>query len=302
MIRASIDLGTNTCLLLIVDWDPKASRVTRVLGDFTQIVRLGEGVDQTRRFHPAAMERTLTCLRQYAEDIRKHGGDVREAVCVATSQARDAQDGKAFLERIQRELGFQFRILTGDQEAQATFLGAQPVGLRPEAYAVIDIGGGSTELIAQKGGKSLDLGCVRYTERYLKSDPVTDEEFWACQEATDQMLEASKAWRGALSKETQLVAVAGTAVTLASWFLGLEKYDESQIHGLVVKRSEIHRLVEELKWRTLEERRQLTGVEPKRADVLLSGALILWRTMELLDFPQCQISTRGLRYGVLSLF
>ncbi len=295
MLRSSIDLGTNTCLLLIAE-----SPELKTIQDHSTIVRLGEGVDQTKSLAPQAMERTLLCLKKYGALVREAGLDPRETACVATSQARDARNGEEFFERVEKETGFRFRVISGDEEARLTFLGALGSGMNPDECAVIDIGGGSTELISSKGGQSVDLGSVRFTERYLKSDPVTDDEFWACQQAIDEGLESLSAWRGTLPSTVKLVAVAGTATTLAAWYLGLEKFDAARIDAAVLSRGDIHRLVEELKWRTVEERCKLPGMERGRADVLLAGALILWRAMERLDFAEVRSSTRGLRYGVIT--
>lgn len=297
MLRSSIDLGTNTCLLLIAECE--GHDIRRTVGDYSTVVRLGQGVDQNRAFHPDAMERTLKCLRSYAERVRAAGSSPQETIAVATSQARDSKNGAEFFAKIERETGFRFRIISGDDEARLTFLGGLLPGMDPVRSAVIDIGGGSTEIISQIGGKSVDVGSVRFTERYLKSNPVTDQEFWACQESIDQGLRALVDWRKKLSPGTELVGVAGTATTLAAWFLGLESFDAKRIDEVTLTRGDVHRMVEELKYRTIEERRRLPGVEQGRADVLLAGALILWRAMELLHFADCRISTRGLRYGVL---
>jgi exopolyphosphatase/guanosine-5'-triphosphate,3'-diphosphate pyrophosphatase len=183
---------------------------------------------------------------------------------------------------------------------------------------VVDLGGGSTEFMAKGGGKSpgespgespgkspekspgisIDMGSVRFTERFLKSDPVTDAEFWSCQEKIDELLTELEEWRGAL-RDPELVAVAGTATTLAAWHLGLEKFDPQAINQVELTRGDLHRMVEELKWRKASERAKLPGMEAGRADVILAGAMILWRTLERLDFQSCRVSTRGLRYGVL---
>jgi exopolyphosphatase/guanosine-5'-triphosphate,3'-diphosphate pyrophosphatase len=301
MLRSSIDLGTNTCLLLIADWDSSRGQVTRVEGDWSTIVRLGQGVDQNRTIAPEAAERTLSCLRDYAEHVRKAGLDPRETVAVATSQARDSRNGPEFFATVEKEKGFRFRTISGDEEARLTFRGGLLPGMDPARSAVIDIGGGSTEYMAAVGGQSLDIGSVRFTERFLKSDPVTDAEFWAAQDAIDSELAKLVKWRKSLPGGTELVAVAGTATTLAAWQIGLEKFDAAKLDQVTLTRGDIHRMVEELKWRTVEERRRLTGIEAGRADVLLAGALILWRSAEVLSFPGVRVSTRGLRYGVLSL-
>ncbi len=294
MIRSSIDLGTNTCLLLVV-----RDSTDDVVADISTIVRLGQGVDKTGRLHPEAIERTLGCLRDYAARLRELGGRPEETVCVSTASARDAANGAEFFERVRRETGFGFKVISGDEEARLTFQGALLPGMKPETSAVIDIGGGSTELIAPGGGRSLQLGSVRFTERFLKSDPVTDDEFWACQDEIDRMLGEMRPWRAKLPGGTQLVAVAGTATTLAAWHLGLPRFDARAIDELTLTRGDVHRMVEELKWRTVEERRGLPSMEAKRADVILAGALILWRALEVLGFDSVRVSTRGLRFGAL---
>jgi exopolyphosphatase/guanosine-5'-triphosphate,3'-diphosphate pyrophosphatase len=248
------------------------------------------------------MERTFDCLKEYAQTVKSLGVAPSEVVCVATSQARDAQNSQEFFEKIKNELGFSFRVISGEEEARCTFLGALPSGMDSKTAAVIDIGGGSTEMIALQDRVSIDLGSVRYTERFLKSNPVTDNEFWACQDAIDQALAGFEGWRKKQPQSGPLVAVAGTATTLAAWHLGLAQFDAQKVDSTILTRGDLHRMVEELKWRTVEERIQLPAMEPLRADVILAGALILWRALELLGYPSCQISTRGLRYGILSEF
>lgn len=295
MIRASIDLGTNTCLLIVAEVDAKLRRVGRVLHDESRIVRLGEGVDRARRLKPEAMERTLSALKDYAKRLESLGGDPSQAVCVATSSSRDSANGAEFYERVTRETGFRFRVISGADEARLTFIGGLLPGMDPARSAVIDIGGGSTEVIDSSGGMSLDVGSVRFTERYLKSDPVKDSEFWECRDQIDQALRTLTPDRPGL----ELVAVAGTATTLAQLQLKLPHFDASAIDGCELTRGDLHRMVEELKWRSVAERRAMVGMEPERADVMLAGALILWRAHEVLGFGSCRVSTRGLRYGAL---
>lgn len=298
-LHSSIDLGTNTCLLLIGECDEKG-RVVRVIHDEARVVRLGQGVDQNRTLHPDAMNRVLSCLRDYSVAVKKHGLDPSKTVAVATSQARDSKNGPEFFSQVERETGFKFEVISGDDEARYTFLGGLLPSHDPSKSAVIDIGGGSTEIISRSGGKSLDIGSVRFTERYLKTDPVTDAEFWACEKAIDAELATLKSWRDSEPEDLVLIGVAGTVTTLAAYHLRLEKFDARAIDGLELIRGDIHRMVEELKFRTAKEREALPGVEAGRADVLLAGALILWRTMETLRFEKLSVSTRGLRYGVLA--
>ena len=301
MIRMTLDLGTNTCLMLVAEVNLQTHRVEKVLHDESRIVRLGQGVDQNRKFHPEAMKRTLSALSEYSILAKSLGQNPAQAVCVATSQARDAKNSAEFFSEVEQKTGFRFQVISGEDEARYTFMGALLPGMDPAHSAVIDIGGGSTEIISLGERKSIDIGSVRYTERFLHSNPVRDEEFWECQEAIDHELEAFVSWRKSLQQAPQVVAVAGTVTTLAAWYQGLDRFDAKKIDALVLTRGDVHRMVEELKWRTIDERRKLPCMEPMRADVILAGALILWRIMERLDLTQCTISTRGLRYGVLQL-
>lgn len=297
MRKASIDLGTNTALLLVAEVADGAVR--GVHHDQSTMVRLGQEVDRTRRLHPDAIARTMACLRGYAAKAASFGVKPSDVVCVATATARDAENGGEFFAAVTRETGLVFRTISGEEEAKRMFLGGLLPGMDPERSAVIDIGGGSTEFRSIDRGLSLQMGSVRFTERFLKSNPVTDAEFWAARDAIDRALEGARAWREAIPREAELVGVAGTVVTLAQWHLGLSHYDAAKIDDVRLTRGDVHRMVEELKWRSVEERKSLVGIEPGRADVLLGGALILWRSLETLGFPELRVSTRGLRFGVL---
>ncbi len=294
-IKASIDLGTNTCLLLIKKDSPSGEQI---LHDESTVVRLGQGVDQSGELHPDAMKRAFDCLSRYAQIAKNHAVESSSILAVGTAQARDSKNARAFFDQIKNDLGIQFRILSGDEEARATFLGAALPGLDPAKMFVMDIGGGSTELVSLESGKSLPMGAVRMTERHLKSNPVTDEEFWACEQAIDAEIEREFS---SIPPGFQLVAVAGTAVTLAMLQAGMQEYDRKKLDGVILTKGDVHRWVEELKWRSLDERKALPGMEVKRADVLLAGVMIFWRVMEKLELPTAMISTRGLRYGVFKL-
>jgi exopolyphosphatase/guanosine-5'-triphosphate,3'-diphosphate pyrophosphatase len=297
--KASIDLGTNTCLLLVAEVDLLTKQIRRVLVDEIRYVRLGQGVDQNRTLHPEAKSRTLGALEEYCRLLMNVGVDPSEVIAVATSQARDAQDGFSFFTEIEKKLRLRFRTLTGEQEAKYTFLGGLLPGMNPEKSAVIDIGGGSTEIVTSQGGNSLDIGSVRFTERYLKDLPVKDDAFWKCQEAIDAEV---LTWKSKFSDPSrEWLGVAGTVTTIAAWNLGLSDFQAERLNGVELSRGDVHRLVEDLKWRNLDERMQIVGIEKQRADVILAGSLILWRVMELLDIPHLRVSTRGLRYGVLVL-
>jgi len=297
MRKASIDLGTNTALLLVAEVE--GGVVRSVFHDQSTMVRLGQEVDRTRRLHPDAVARTMACLRGYAAKAASFGVKPSEVIAVATATARDAENGSEFFASVARETGLIFRTISGDEEARSMFLGGLLPEMDPELSAVIDIGGGSTEFRSIDRGLSLQMGSVRFTERYLKSNPVTDAEFWAARDAVDLALEGARAWREGISPRASLVGVAGTVVTLAQLHLASPHFDAVALDGTELTRGDIHRLVEELKWRTIDERKALSGMEPGRADVILAGALILWRSLEVLGFPSVRVSTRGLRYGVI---
>ena len=297
MLKASIDLGTNTCLMLIADVE--SGYVKKVLGDYARVVRLGEGVDKIGYLQPDAVERTLSCLGEYKGTISVAGISPKDVICVATSQARDAENGREFFARVEAELGFGFRVISGKDEARLSFVGSLLPNMEASNHAVVDIGGGSTEFVTVKDGRSVDLGSVRFTERYLKSDPVTDEEFNICLNEVDGKLEELVDWRSAVPSNMQMLAVAGTATTLASWHLRLREFDAAEAEKVQLTNANLFQMVKDLKRMTVKERRDQTGIDPKRADVLLAGAMIMWRTMEKLKFQTCNISTRGLRYGIL---
>jgi len=297
MLKASIDLGTNTCLMLIAEVE--SGYVKKVLGDYARIVRLGEGVDKTGYLQPDAVERTLSCLGEYKGTISVAGISPDDMICVATSQARDAENGREFFARVEAELGFGFRVISGKDEARLSFIGSLLPNMEASNHAVVDIGGGSTEFVTVKDGRSVDLGSVRFTERYLESDPVTDEEFNICLNEIDGKLEELVDWRSGIPSSMQMLAVAGTATTLASWHLKLREFDAVEVEKVQLTNANLFQMVKDLKRMTVKERCDQTGIDPKRADVLLAGAMIMWRTMERLNFQTCNISSRGLRYGVL---
>ncbi|MFQ5687028.1 MAG: hypothetical protein ACE5GV_10245 [Candidatus Scalindua sp.] len=297
MFRASIDLGTNTCLMLLAEVE--SGQIKKVLGDYARIIRLGEGVDQTRSLQSEAIERTFTCLAEYKEIISEAGILPGDVVCVATSHARDVSNGEDFFNKVEAECGFKFRVISGKDEARLSFIGSLLPGMDPSNYAVVDVGGGSTEFVTAKEDRSVNLGSVRFTERYLKSDPVNDEEYTICLDAIDNKLEKLMDWRNSIPAYMQMLAVAGTATTLASWHLRQDEFNAAEVERVQLSKEALQQMVKDLKSMTVAERREQVGIEPKRADVLLAGAMIMWRTMEKMSFQTCKISSRGLRYGVL---
>jgi exopolyphosphatase/guanosine-5'-triphosphate,3'-diphosphate pyrophosphatase len=298
---ATIDVGTNTILLLVAELYEDGA--FRVLTDRAEIARLGEGVDRTRSLSAAGVERALEVLREYVHACRNFG--VEEIAAAGTSALRDALNAKSFLARLKREFKLDLRVLSGREEAAYSYLAVQK-GLQLDAknVLVVDVGGGSTEFIWAKNGKlhgwaSLDLGSVRLTERFLASDPVRKEECDRLIQTVDQSLTKLLAdWGGKISFPV-MVGIAGTFTTLSAVEKGLTHYSHSEVHGSRLGRAEVKRQVELYRARTIAERKQITGLEPKRADVILAGALAIQRIMTLFDIDEVIVSDQGIRYGLL---
>ncbi len=260
------------------------------------ITRLGQGVDRTGRLDPTAVVRTLSAVREYARIARSLGAEPR---AVGTSALRDAANRDDFLVPAREALGNDVRLLSGDEEAFFTYRGAL-VGLADPGVVrtVVDIGGGSTEVVTAIGGEviskvSLQIGAVRLAERFFRSDPPLAAEVEQVRAAAASALGAAQIPPG------ELVAVAGTATSLAALSLQIEPYDPRRVHGLVLARQEITRLVDLLVSIPLEARKRLRGIEPARADVLPAGALILDAAIERAGASSVRISDRGLRWGLL---
>jgi exopolyphosphatase/guanosine-5'-triphosphate,3'-diphosphate pyrophosphatase len=286
---AAIDLGTNTTRLLVAD--VADGRVDEVLRR-TTITRLGEGVDARRRLLPLPITRVRNCLAGYRRELESLGAE--RALLVATSAVRDAENGQAFLGEIEWSYGFTTRLLSGDGEAELTLRG---VGngreLDPDTL-VVDIGGGSTELISAGNRVSTELGSVRLTERFLPSDPPTDAELDALAAATRSVL-AEEVPDGVAARHG--IAVAGTATSLAALDLGLVEYDSERVHGHRLTEAAVQAQLERLAALPLAERREVTGLEPERAQVIVAGALILREVMRHFGLAEIEISERDLLDG-----
>ena len=269
---AAIDCGTNSIRLLITDVsDGRAEEIVRDM----RIVRLGQDVDATGRLAPEAIERTLAATREYAELIASLQAD-RVRFC-ATSAARDASNAEDFAAAVEAIVGVRPEILTGAEEAQASFVGATR-GLGSEGdVLVIDIGGGSTELVVGRDEQvawstSLDVGSVRMTERFLPTDPPTAGEIKSCLVHLRDVLDGAVA---GLSPIATLVGVAGTITTVAAHVLNLSAYDRGAIHGAHLTIDETRTACESLARMSIDERRALPFMHPGRADVIGGGALVL---------------------------
>ncbi|MEV4665949.1 Ppx/GppA phosphatase family protein [Micromonospora echinofusca] len=285
---AAIDCGTNSIRLLVADLPDASAGPEAPLADLSrrmEIVRLGQGVDKTGRLAPEAIERTRVALASYAAEIEKLGAE-RVRMC-ATSASRDASNAAEFREMVERTLGVAPEVVTGDEEARLSFTGAVR-GLPAEArepYLVVDIGGGSTEFVVgtRAGGVeaaiSMDIGCVRMTERHLHGDPPALDEVAAAQAdiavAVDRALEAVPGRQAAT-----LVGLAGSVTTVVAIAQGLQQYDPERIHHARVPYDAVADVTADLLGRSREQRLAIPVMHPGRADVIGAGALVLRVIME----------------------
>lgn len=293
---AAVDIGTNSTRMLIAE---VTSGVVIPLATRMTITRLGEGMSGGV-LRDTAIVRTLEVLQRYAEEARReHVARVR---AVATSAVRDASNAEDLLTRITR-VGFPVDVLDGQGEAALTHLGAS-AELGPSARClVIDIGGGSTELVLGVHGNveahvSLDVGCVRMSERYPFSDPPTREQTDALQRIImDGCREATGRFAGA--GDVPAIAVAGTATSLAAVKQRLSVYDSERVHGFRMTKADVSGLLDELAAMALDERRRIPSLEAGRADVIVAGTVILLAMMKLLELESVGVSEHGILYGLV---
>jgi exopolyphosphatase/guanosine-5'-triphosphate,3'-diphosphate pyrophosphatase len=286
---AAVDLGTNSTRLLVADVD--AGRVDEVVRRLT-ITRLGEGVDRRRRLLPLPIARVRNCLVDYRRELEALGAE--RTLAAATSAVRDAENGEAFLGELEWSYGFTTRLLGGDEEAALTFAGATGGRAVAAGTVVVDIGGGSTEIVGERGHVSLQLGCVRQTERFLHSDPPAPEELELCAAGIrEELAQVPAELRGG-----PVIGVAGTITTLAALDLGLAEYDPERIHGHRIAREAVARELDRLASLPLAERRELPGLEPERAPVIVAGALLARELLDVLGADGLETSERDLLHGI----
>jgi exopolyphosphatase/guanosine-5'-triphosphate,3'-diphosphate pyrophosphatase len=281
---AAVDLGTNTTRLLVADVDD--GRIDEVHRE-TRITRLGEGVDARKRLLPVPMARVRNVLADYRRTLERLGAE--RTLAVATSAVRDAENGEAFLGEIEWSYGFATRLVSGDDEALLTRRGVQPAA----GTLVLDIGGGSTELIVDDFHASLDLGSVRYTERYIHTDPPGSTELEACAAAVRAILEERVQVRADAA-----VGVAGTVTTLAALDLGLGSYDRKRVHGHRLTLEGTRRQLARLAALTLDERREVPALDPERAPVIVAGAVILTEILAFFGLDAIEVSEHDILDGI----
>ncbi|OKK11234.1 exopolyphosphatase [Streptomyces sp. CB02488] len=304
---AAIDCGTNSIRLLVADADPATGEFTE-LDRRMEIVRLGQGVDRTGRLAPEALERTFAACRRYAAVIKEHGAE--KVRFVATSASRDAENRDDFVRGVLDILGVEPEVISGDQEAEFSFAGAtKELAGRDDLakpYLVVDIGGGSTEFVVGddrvRAARSVDIGCVRMTERHLSRDGVViDPPTRDAADAIRADVAAALDLAGSsvpLTGAGTLVGLAGTVTTVAAIALGLEEYDSAAIHHSRVSLERVREITGRLLSSTHAERAAIGSMHPGRVDVIASGALILLAVMERTGAREVVVSEHDILDGI----
>jgi exopolyphosphatase / guanosine-5'-triphosphate,3'-diphosphate pyrophosphatase len=298
---AAVDCGTNSLRLLVADVNAASRRLTDVTRRM-EIIRLGQGVDRTGRLAPEALDRMAAVLSDYADVVARTGADpVR---MVATSATRDADNSADFVRRVKEILGVAPEVLTGDAEARLSFAGATAELTADGApYLVADIGGGSTELVLGVPGDpapravSVNVGCVRMTERHLHGDPPDETELAAATADIDAALDQAAQAVPVRTART-LVGLAGSVATVVAIALGLPEYDSDRIHHARASAAEVHAVTGSLLAQTRAERAAIGVMHPGRVDVIGGGALVLDRIMRRFGFDEVLASEHDILDGI----
>lgn len=293
---ASIDIGTNTILLLIAKVEEGK---VNSLFEIETVARLGEGVQKNGILLKEAMDRSLQTLAQYLKWCQEL--EVQKVFAAGTSALREAKNSEDFLNLVKEKLDLPIEVISGEEEAQLSFLAvAKDLGELKEPILVVDVGGGSTEFILGKGDQisqwiSLPLGSVRFTEEFLRSDPVQEEEWEKMERKIQEYLVTIPHSQEPIS----MVVVGGTATTLASVEQGLEDFIAEKIHHFILGKEALKNQLLLYRSKTIDERRKIPGLPIARADVILAGGAILYLAMEELKCLSVLISCHGVRYGLL---
>ena len=294
---ATMDVGSNQVLLYIAKVDNK--KIVETVLDKGEITKLGEGINQTGVLKEEAMDRTFNVLKEFKRLLDEYG--VADYRAVGTSALREAKNSSIFLKRVKDELGIEINVIPGEEEARLSYLAVVGgLDLGDKDTAVIDIGGGSTEFIFGNGSVirdrfSLKIGSLKLTEQYLKSDPVKDEEFNALMNFLKEYFD--KEVKSPFSNP-YLVGMGGTMTNLGAMYHKLESYDPEIVHGTEINLNELNAMIEDVKSKTIEQRKLIKGLQPKRAEVILSGMGILKAIMERLGCKKVVVSDRSLRHGL----
>lgn len=296
---AAIDCGTNSIRLLIsrVDDDGNLTEITRRM----IIVRLGEGVDATGKFSDAALSRVFAACDEYAELIKTH--EVSAIRFIATSASRDVSNRDEFATGVKARLGCELEVISGETEAELSFAGATFELAKKFAgpYLVLDIGGGSTEFVLgtekPEFARSVNIGCVRMTERHLNQDPPSAESIQAATKDIEDAITLA-AEIVPFEKAITVIGLAGSVTTVAAMALGLDKYDREAIHGSLISAQSIHRTTEKFLSMTREQRAALPYMHPGRVDVIGAGALVLDRIVRRIKVESIVVSEQDILDGI----
>lgn len=306
---AAIDCGTNSIRLLVADCDPATGDLTE-LDRRMIIVRLGQGVDKTGRLAPEALARTFDACSVYAEVIARHGVPTDRVRFVATSASRDAENRDEFVQGVKDILGVEPEVISGDQEAEYSFTGATKELAAhdhlPRPFLVVDIGGGSTEFVVGeehvRAARSVDVGCVRMTERHLTvdgvvTDPPTPAQIAAVRSDIEAALDLAEE-TVPLREARTLVGLAGSVTTVAAVALGLPEYDWSAIHHSRISYDQVREISERMLTLTHAERAAIPVMHPGRVDVIAAGALILLAIMNRTGASEVVVSEHDILDGI----
>jgi exopolyphosphatase/guanosine-5'-triphosphate,3'-diphosphate pyrophosphatase len=299
---AAIDMGTNSTRLLVADVDGKGRDAKLVTLDRrTQITRLGQGVDRDRTLHPDAIERVLTTLREYRGAMDSLG--VERVRATATSAARDAGNREDLFGPVEQIIGVRPELLAGDDEARLEFIGATANLTEPAPYLVLDVGGGSTEMIVgteePEDLTSIDVGCVRLTEQFLHSDPPTAEELsQAVSVVRDELADVGRRMPATWNAPT-LVGTAGTVWTMAAIELGVDAQRSDLIDHFVLTRAAAEEVFRTLATEAIAQRRHNPGLEPGRVDVIVGGAIVVVSVMRHWNFDTMLVSEADILDGLV---
>jgi len=296
---AAIDVGTNTILLLIAEVDAGG---LRALFESGTVVRLGEGLHRNALLSPEAMNRGYNALEQCLQQCHKMA--VQRIFAIGTSVLREAKNAREFTGNVKKRFDILIEIISGEEEAKLSYLAMaqdlQNFADTGKKMMVVDVGGGSTEFVLGQGNHmaqwvSLPLGSVRLTEQFLVSDPVSKRDWSQMQKEIDRLLEKMPD----SEKPPFMVAVGGTATTLASVELGLREFRVEKIDHFLLTREALARQLSLYRSRTVEQRKKIPGLAPNRADIIVAGGAVVYSAMERADCSSVMISTHGIRYGLL---
>ncbi|GGR39256.1 hydrolase [Streptomyces cinereoruber] len=295
---AGIDCGTNSIRLLVADVHPETGELVELDRRMT-IVRLGQGVDRTGRLALEALERTFAACREYAAVIEELGAE--RIRFVATSASRDAENRDEFVNGVVEILGVEPEVITGDQEAAFSFAGATCELPGTETYLVVDIGGGSTEFVTGtdhvQAARSVDIGCVRLTERHVRHDPPTAEEIEAIRADVRAALDLA-AEAVPIDTADVLVGLAGSVTTVAALSLGLPAYDSEKVHHSQISAEQVAEVTDRLLASTHDERAAIPVIHPGRIDVIVAGALVLREIVERVGAREVVVSEHDILDGI----